>query len=71
LGVSRTTFQLGLPGWTRSAALPTRLVAGLFVLKHINLSDEMLCEQCAENPYLQYFAERWCSGAICCSIAHL
>src|SRR5437588_10899759 len=36
--------------------LPTRLVAGLFILKHIhNLSDEALCEGWVENPYFQYF----------------
>src|SRR6188472_4495554 len=36
--------------------LPTRLVAGLFILKHIhNLSDEALCERWVENPYFQYF----------------
>src|SRR5262249_47687573 len=36
--------------------LPTRLVAGLFILKHMhNLSDEALCEQWVENPYFQYF----------------
>ena len=33
--------------------LPTRLVAGLFILKHMhNLSDEMLCDRWVENPYL-------------------
>src|SRR2546430_7997844 len=36
--------------------LPTRLVAGLFILKHThNLSDEMLCDRWVENPYFQYF----------------
>jgi transposase, IS5 family len=36
--------------------LPTRLVAGLFILKHMhNLSDERLCERWLENPYFQYF----------------
>src|SRR5262245_28054092 len=36
--------------------LPTRLVAGLFILKHMhNLSDEALCERWVENPYFQYF----------------
>jgi transposase, IS5 family len=36
--------------------LPTRLVAGLFILKLMhNLYDEMLCERWAENPYFQYF----------------
>ena len=36
--------------------LPTRLMAGLAILKHMhNLSDEALCERWVENPYLQYF----------------
>ena len=36
--------------------LPTRLVAGLFVLKHMhNLSDEALRDRWVENPYFQYF----------------
>jgi transposase, IS5 family len=36
--------------------LPTRLVAGLFILKHMhNLSDESLCARWLENPYYQYF----------------
>jgi len=31
--------------------LPTRLVAGLFILKHMhNLSDEVLCARWIENP---------------------
>ncbi len=36
--------------------LPTRLVAGLFILKHMhNLSDEALCARWLENPYYQHF----------------
>src|SRR3954447_23477324 len=36
--------------------LPTRLMAGLTILKHTyNLSDEVVCEQWIENPYYQYF----------------
>lgn len=36
--------------------LPTRLMAGLFILKHMhNLSDERLCERWVENPYFQFF----------------
>jgi IS5 family transposase len=35
--------------------LPTRLMAGLAILKHTyNLSDEALCERWVENPYYQY-----------------
>lgn len=36
--------------------LPTRLVAGLLILKHMHdLSDEALCARWVENPYYQYF----------------
>jgi IS5 family transposase len=36
--------------------LPTRLVAGLLILKHMHdLSDEVLCARWLENPYYQYF----------------
>ncbi|AUX78971.1 transposase [Sinorhizobium fredii] len=35
--------------------LPTRLMAGLAILKHtFNLSDEELCARWGENPYFQY-----------------
>lgn len=35
--------------------LPSRLVAGLFILKHMHdLSDEVLCARWIENPYYQY-----------------
>lgn len=37
-------------------ALPTRLMAGLHLLKHIKgLSDEQVCAQWVENPYCQAF----------------
>ena len=40
--------------------MPTRLVAGLFILKHMhNLSDEALCCRWVENPHFQYF----CGGS--------
>ena len=36
--------------------LPTRLMAGLNILKYThNLSDEVLCERWVENPYYQFF----------------
>ena len=36
--------------------LPTGLVAGLLIIKHMhNLSDEALCARWVENPYYQYF----------------
>jgi transposase, IS5 family len=41
----------GVPG---RPPLPTRLMAGLAILKHMyNLSDEVLCEHWLENPYYQ------------------
>ncbi len=37
-------------------ALPTRLMAGLSILKHMHdLSDEDLCARWVENPYYQLF----------------
>src|SRR6478736_10174148 len=39
--------------------LPTRLMAGLAILKHMHdLSDEALCERWVENPYFQFFLLR-------------
>jgi IS5 family transposase len=36
--------------------LPTRLMAGLAILKHMHdLSDEVLCERWIENPHYQLF----------------
>ncbi|MGX7745901.1 IS5 family transposase [Rhodopseudomonas parapalustris] len=36
--------------------LPTRLIAGLLILKHMHdLSDEALCARWVENPYFQFF----------------
>jgi IS5 family transposase len=36
--------------------LPTRLMAGLAILKHTyDVSDEVLCERWVENPYYQFF----------------
>jgi len=36
--------------------LPTRLMAGIAILKHTyDLSDEVVCERWVENPYYQYF----------------
>ena len=41
--------------------LPTRLMAGLAIIKHMhNLSDEALCERWVENPYYQYFCGEEC-----------
>ena len=42
--------QKGRPG------LPTRLMAGLHLLKHMEgLSDEAVCAKWVENPYYQFF----------------
>jgi transposase, IS5 family len=39
-----------------SPPLPTRLMAGLSILKHTyDVSDEVLCERWIENPYYQFF----------------
>jgi IS5 family transposase len=44
------------PPGPRQPGLPTRLVAGLFILKHMhNLSDKALCARWLENPYYQFF----------------
>src|SRR5213078_3958100 len=50
----------GLPACVRqvraSRRCLTRLVAGLFILKHMHdLSDEVLCARWVENPYYQFF----------------
>jgi transposase, IS5 family len=55
-----TFSTVGFPACARRARagrhLPTRLVAGLFILKHMhNLSDEVLCARWLENPYYQFF----------------
>jgi transposase, IS5 family len=40
---------------------PARLVAGLFILKHMHgLSDEALCARWLENPYYQFFCGEAC-----------
>lgn len=42
--------KAGRPG------LPTRLMAGLHLVKHVKgLSDEEVCAQFVENPYVQFF----------------
>jgi hypothetical protein len=45
--------------------LPTRLMAGLSILKHTyDLSDEMLCERWVENPYYQLCLSKIKAGHI-------
>jgi IS5 family transposase len=49
-------FSAVCQGGPGQPPLPTRLVAGLMILKHThNLSDEVLCARWLENPYCQYF----------------
>jgi transposase, IS5 family len=51
--------------------LPTRLMAGLAILKHMHdLSDEVLCERWVENPYYQLFCGEEFSSTGWCSIGH-
>jgi transposase, IS5 family len=50
--------------------LPTRLMAGLAILKHTyNLSDEVVCERWIENRTTSTSAERSFSSTCCRSIA--
>jgi hypothetical protein len=49
-----TVIRHGLLRRPRSPAVPTRLMAGLAILKHMHdLSDEALCERWVENPYIR------------------
>ena len=51
-----TTFGAVYADGPGQPPLPTRLMAGLSILKHtFDLSDEALCELWVENPYYQYF----------------
>ena len=50
--------------------LSTRLVAGLFILKHMhNLSDEELCDRWVRTRITNTSAGKWCSGTRCRLIA--
>jgi hypothetical protein len=56
LAVFGGAVRIGLFGWPRLPALPTQLMAGLALLKHMcDLSDEALCDCWIENPYFQFF----------------
>lgn len=51
-----TNFGAGLHGRPGRPPLPTRLMAGIAILKHMHdLSDDALCARWIENPYFQYF----------------
>ena len=55
-GFLETTFGAVYEDGAGRPPLPTRLMAGLAILKHTyNLSDEVVCELWLENPYYQYF----------------
>lgn len=50
------TFGAAYKDGSGHPPLPTRLMAGLAILKHtFDLSDEVLCERWLENPYYQLF----------------
>ncbi len=50
--------------------LPTRLVAGLFIIKHMhNLSDEALCDRWWRTRITNTSVGKWCSGTSCHLIA--
>lgn len=54
-------------------ALPTRLMAGLLILKQLeNLSDERVCDAWARDPYMQYFCgERYFQWKLPCEPSEL
>jgi len=55
-GFLETTFGAVYSDGPGQPPLPTRLMAGLSILKHTyDLSDEVLCERWVENPYYQFF----------------
>ena len=56
LGLSGQRFRSVCRAGPGQPPLPTRLVAGLLILKHMHdLSDEVLCARWLENPYYQFF----------------
>jgi len=55
-GFLETSFGAVYSDGPGQPPLPTRLMAGLAILKHMHdLSDEVLCERWVENPYYQLF----------------
>src|SRR5262249_39412249 len=55
-GFLEHAFGAVYPAQPGRPPLPTRLRAGLAILKHTyDLSDEALCDRWVENPYFQYF----------------
>jgi IS5 family transposase len=54
-GFIENRFAAACRGGAGQPPLPTRLVAGLMILKHLHaLADEELCARWVENPYFQY-----------------
>jgi transposase, IS5 family len=55
-GFLEKTFGAAYSDGPGQPPLPTRLMAGLAIVKHMHdLSDEVLCERWIENPYYQLF----------------
>jgi transposase, IS5 family len=55
-GFLENTFGQAYTDGPGQPPLPTRLMAGLTILKYTHdLSDEVLCERWVENPYYQFF----------------
>jgi IS5 family transposase len=55
-GFLEKTFGAVYSDGPEQPPLPTRLMAGLAILKHMhNLSDQILCDRWIENPYYQLF----------------
>ncbi len=55
-GFLETSFGAAYSDDPGQPPLPTRLMAGLHILKYTHdLSDEALCARWVENPYFQYF----------------
>ena len=55
-GFLETSFGAVYSDGPGQPPLPTRLRAGIAILKHMHdLSDEVLCERWIENPYYQRF----------------
>ncbi|TWB47625.1 transposase-like protein DUF772 [Bradyrhizobium sacchari] len=60
-GFLEREFGAVYPDGPGQPPLPTRLMAGLAILKHAyDLSDEVLCERWVENPYYQFFCGEEC-----------
>jgi transposase, IS5 family len=69
-GFLETSFGAVYSDGPGQPPLPTRLMAGLAILKHMHdLSNEVLCERWIENPYYQLSAAKSSSSINCHSTA--